>query len=80
MASVISWLVTPDPLLNYTFLSKIFVALALISALLFVGQYVLQWEQITGFWLVPAPTLPALFYTLYLASVQRKGAREAKHD
>ena len=77
---LVSWLFTPDPLLNYSFLAKIYAALAVIAVLLFVAQYAFEAESVTGFWLVPAPTVPALVYVLYLASVQKRAAAAQKRD
>ena len=51
--------------LNYTFLFRVYLALSLIAAGLFCGQYYANFTSITGFWLVPAPAalaLPVIFF------------------
>lgn len=77
---VLSWALTPDPLLNYGFLAKIYAALAAIAVLLFVAQYGFEADSVTGFWLVPAPTLPALLYVLFLSAAQKRAAAAQKRD
>jgi hypothetical protein len=70
----LSCFVTPDPSLNYGFISQIFALLSVVSAVFFVAQYQFGATSVTGFWIVPAPCLPALFYTMYLHSLSGKGA------
>jgi len=72
------WLVTPDPLLNYLFLARVFALLSLVAVALFAAQYHFGVAAVTGFWLVPAPTLPALAYALFLHSRARAAARAAE--
>ena len=73
--SVLSWFITPDPTLNYNFIAKVFAALSLVSLSFFIAQYYFNVTTVTGFWIVPAPTLPAFFYSLYLDSRSTKVAR-----
>ncbi len=70
-----SWFVTPDPSLNYGFISQIFALLSVVSAAFFIAQYQFGASSVTGFWIVPAPCLPALLYTLFLHSVSLKAAK-----
>lgn len=81
--NVVAYLVTPDPTLNYGFISKVFAALSLVSAAFFIAQYYFDATSVQGFWIVPAPTLPALFYALFLdgrsiKNVRGRAARTAK--
>jgi hypothetical protein len=57
--------------LNYTFLFRVYLALAFLSAALFVSQYHFHVASVTGFWLVPAPCILAL-PVLYVWSAQQR--------
>jgi hypothetical protein len=49
-----------DPSLNYGFLFKVYSALSLISLFFFVLQFQFNVDAVTGFWIVPSPTLLCL--------------------
>jgi hypothetical protein len=78
LTSALSWFITPDPSLNYNFIAKVFAALSIVSLSFFIAQYYFNVTTVTGFWIVPAPTLPAFFYSLYLDSRSIKVARSGR--
>lgn len=61
-------LLDPNPDVNYGFLAGVYAIFTLIAALLFGLQHFQVTDSVTGFWLVPAPALPAFFYALLLKS------------
>lgn len=66
--SLIESLVTPDPSMNYNFLTIVFGILSLLSILFFALEKYAVADSIHGFWIVPAPCLPCYLYCLFLRS------------
>jgi len=71
-ASLLQSLVKPDPSLSYSFIAGVYAVLCAISALLLIVQYFGLWAPANGFWIIPAPALPALAWVLWLGSRQGK--------
>ncbi len=65
-------LLTPNPQVSYGFLVAVFAVWSAISAALFLTQYYKLTDSVTGFWIVPAPALPALFWAMLLRSKAAK--------
>jgi hypothetical protein len=57
--------------INYTFLFRVYLALALLSMALAVAQFYFRVASVTGFWLVPSPCILALPF-LYAWSAQQR--------
>lgn len=74
-SSFVSRLLTPDPSLNYGFIAVVYGILSLIAAILFALQWFEVSEAVRGFWMVPAPTIPALLWVLFLRSRQPAAER-----
>lgn len=68
MSSVLSYFVTPSRDVNFWFLSQVYGALSLVSVGFFVAQFQFHATSVTGWWMVTAPCIPALFYSLFLHS------------
>jgi hypothetical protein len=77
MGAVVSYLTTPDPTLDYSFLTTAFLVLSLVSAAFFAAQYSFGVASVAGYWMVCAPCLPAAGYAFLLHRVVRARAAAA---
>ena len=57
--------------LNWVFIFRVYLVLALLCVALAAAQYQFHVTSVTGFWLVPAPTIIALPFAYVWAERQR---------
>lgn len=67
---MLQWLVTPDASLNYNFIAAIYSIFIVAGVLLFAVEHGGVSDQVNGWWMIPAPALPALFWALFMNSRQ----------
>jgi hypothetical protein len=64
--SFLSRMATPDPSMNYNFIAIVYAVLSILSGMFYLLEHFNVLEAIHGFWIVPLPCLPCLFYVLFL--------------
>ena len=72
------WLTTPDKSLNYQFIAAIYCIFIVAGVLLFAVEHYGVSEQVSGWWMIPAPALPALLWALFMHSRQLSFAKASK--
>ena len=75
-ATAVPWLLRPDPSLSFKFLTLAYLFLALVTAMFAALQFIAKVPQVSGFFIVP---LPSVFALPYVALLWRR-QHVAQHD
>jgi len=67
-ARLLSYLLTPDPSLNYGFLIIVYTCLSLLTLALAGAQYAYADAGVKGYWIITSPCVPGLLYLIFLRS------------
>ena len=76
-ASVLAWLLTPDPALSFAFLCGAYALLAALAGVFAALQFLGGVKAVSGMWIVPLPAAIALPYVFALWRIQRAQALSA---
>ena len=79
MSGALSWLLQPDPELNYSLIAACFALFSAASAAQLAAERAdALGGALAGWWLIPAPAAPALAWVLCMRARQRSAAGAAK--